>query len=293
MADGRFDRFEGGPDPTVRVPVEHTATGPSSGDIPIAPDWVTRIPEQYRANPEQYFSHVEEVERRAQEADQWREYGTRADTWIQWAQGQIGDSRSAPTRGQIPTGQEPQEPRSRWSEPANPLEGLDWDNPDTPQQALQRMWDTWRAEATEYRNRHDLTTMEMDQRTQAFQSLLGYYDRINRLEYEGLYEHTNYKPPVTRDQIAEYLQSHPGVDPSQARSILTEDARMAAARQAGIEEGRRETERQLQSSRTTTETTRGTPPRRPPAEVNPHRGYGTRPRELYDRVSTRLGRSDW
>jgi hypothetical protein len=304
MAEGRFERFSGAPDPTPRTPVDHSPPPAASGDIPPAPAWVGRLPDQYRENPDAYFDHVAELERQAQEAETWRQYGTQAQTYITWAQDQLARRGQEPLPGQIPQPRESQETRPRWRQSRNPLDGADWDNPETPQTVLRQFYEEWQADRDELRSRHDLTDHTIEERTRAvqtrldeqqqgWQQLLGYWDRVNRLELEGLYEHAGYKPAVTRDALVAYMREHPGIEIDQARAMLTEQARIDAARQAGIEEGRREAQREAASRTTTTELTRGTPPRRPPAEVNPHRGYGTRPQALYDRVSTRLGRSDW
>jgi hypothetical protein len=280
MAEERFARFEGGPDPTPTDP---------AGAIPTAPDWVQQIPEQYRENPSSYFEHVGELEKRAQEAEQWREYGTRADAWIQWAQPQLGERQAQP-QGQIPT-REPQ--RSGYTPPPNPLQNVDWDDPQALPTVLSQMWQTMQERDREHYNRYELTAQEIEQRSTAFRDLLGYYDRINRLDRDGLYSHVQYQPPVNRERIAEYMQQHPGIQPEQAYQALTEESRIEAARRAGIEEGQRMATREDNNSRTTTETTRGTPPRRAPVQQNPHRGYGTRPQALYDAIATRTGRSDW
>lgn len=281
---GRFERFSGGPDPSP---------APTETPAPAA-EWLERLPEQYRENPLSYFDYVAEQERLAKEADQWKQFGTQAQTWIDWARPYVDDMGQRRSRGpEIPSAQDPHATRDRWQAPPAPFENADWDDPATLPRVLQQMWETLVRQHEDSFNRHAMTREEIQQHVQGMQQLLGNYDRVNRVEQEAFYAHTGYQPVVTRDRVVEYMQAHPGVDAGDAYKALTEADRITAARQAGIEEGRREAERAAASQQTTSETTRGTPPRRPAVQPNAHRGYGTRPQALWDHVAERTGRRDW
>jgi hypothetical protein len=273
---GRFERAGGYPD----TPAE--ATPPA----PALPEWVERLPEQYRENPAGYFDHVAEIERRAQEADTWREYGTQAREYIEWQRGQL----ERQPRGTAPaTPRDPEPPPAvRWTPPPNPLENADWDDPATLPRLMQTMWDAFARQAEENFQRHQLTAEQMEARTQAMQGILGNWDRINRLETEAFYRHHNWTPPVSRQQVVEYMREHGG-DADTAFQALTEQARIEEARRQGMEEGRREAERERANLAVTTEVSRGTPPRRPPVETNPERGYGNRGDRFRNFIAERTG----
>jgi hypothetical protein len=257
------------------------------------------LPEEYRENPDGYFQQVDDWKRQAEEGQQYRTYGNEARSYIDWATGEIERLRRGQpaSHGQPP----PESQRSRWTPPPNPFEGIDWDDPAALPTKLTESWKTLVEQLQQSFDRHDLTAQQIEQRSQDFQNMFGYYDRINRLETTGLYDHVKYKPMVTRERVVEYMHQHPGSSEQDAWLILTEEARIEAARQAalqeGIEQGKREASREAGNRQSTTEVSRGTPPRRPEAPQNPHRGYGNYPQALYQHVEAwqerRHPRSSW
>lgn len=249
---------------------------------PDTPNWLERIPEQYRSNPAQFFDEHEQLQQKygvAKQHQDWYE-----GQYQPWAKEHIALPKSDYTQYQEWSASRNAKPAPQTPQQEPQASDIDWSDPEAPEKAYKTMM------ASHLELKNSLTGLG-----QAFESgrdnvleLVRLTEQARQLEREedlGFFQKKfEYTPRTNIRDVAKYAGEHQISDLRQAWKELYETANLEDIKKQTREEAyakaKADALNEFTNRHTTTEASTGLPSRiRAPRDQSVPRGYGAKGRE--------------